>query len=309
MFKILFTCVLAMLLLGSQAAFAAERIRQESIQFAKGANSARVSGKIKGYQIIDYQLRAKAGQQMQVDFQPTNWSAYFNLLVPGSKDEAFFIGSSAGNHFAGSLPADGLYTIRVYLMRSAARRNKTAQYTLDVSIKDQPVGATGSGFDKTLALHGIRFHVSSANQGSINTLKIVPAGLEIDNSPIEREIDGTVSNAEVGDINADGSPEIYVFATSAGSGSYGSLIAYSANHRKSLSEIYLPPLVDDPENAKGYRGHDEFALVENVIVQRFPVYRETDTNANPTGGTRQRQLKLVPGEASWLLKVDRVVEY
>jgi hypothetical protein len=308
MMKTLIIRVLTVYLLCNLPAFSAEQIRQEQIQFDKGANSARVSGKIKGYQIIDYQLRAKAGQQMQVDFQPTNWSAYFNLLAPGSKDEAFFIGSSAGNHYAGNLPVDGLYTIRVYLMRSAARRNEKANYTLDISIKNQP-GNTNTGFDRTLELQGISFHVTSANQGSINTLKIVPVGLEIDNSPIEREIDGTVTNAEVADINADGSPEIYVYATSAGSGSYGSLIGYSANHRKSLSEIYLPPLVDDLKNAKGYRGHDEFAVVEDVIVQRFPVYRENDTNANPTGGTRQRQLKLVPGEASWTLKVDRVVEY
>lgn len=306
--KTLLTCTLAVLLLGSQPAFAADQIRQEQIQFAKGATSAHISGKIKGRQSVNYQFRAKAGQSVVVDFQPSNWSAYFNVSPSGSQ-EAIFIGSSAGNHFEGVLPSDGVYKIDVYLYRNAARRNETAKYTLDVSIKDQPVGATGSGFDKTLELQGISFHVSSTNHGSINTLKIVPAGLEIDNSAIEREIDGTVTGAEVADINADGSPEIYVYATSAGSGSYGSLIAYSANRRKSLSEIYLPPLVDDLEHAKGYRGHDEFAVVEGVIVQRFPVYRETDTNANPTGGTRQRQLKLAPGEASWMLKVDRVVEY
>jgi hypothetical protein len=32
------------------------------------------------------------------------------------------------------LPADGVYTIRVYLMRNAARRNETANYTLEVRI-------------------------------------------------------------------------------------------------------------------------------------------------------------------------------
>ena len=307
MMKILIIHVLTVLSLCSLPALSAEQIRQEQIQFDKGATSARVSGKIKGRQSVNYQFRAKAGQTIVIDFQPTNWSAYFNVLPPDS-ETAIFIGSSAGNHFEGVLPSDGVYTIDVYLMRNAARRNEKANYTLDVSIKNQP-GNTSAGFDKTLELQGISFHVSSANQGSINTLKIVPAGLEIDNSPIEREIDGTVTNAEVADINADGSPEIYVYATSAGSGSYGSLIGYSANHRKSLSEIYLPPLIEDLKNAKGYRGHDDFAVVEGVIVQRFPVYRENDTNANPTGGTRQRQLKLVPGEASWILKVDRVVEY
>jgi hypothetical protein len=119
-----------------------------------------------------------------------------------------------------------------------------------------------------------------------------------------RRIDGTVTGAEVADINADGSPEIYVYVTSAGSGSYGLLVAYSANQRKSLSEIYLPPVTQNKTLSKGYMGHDNFAVVEGVLVRRFPVYRDTDTNANPTGGTRQLQYKLVPGEAGWILKVD-----
>jgi hypothetical protein len=166
-----------------------------------------------------------------------------------------------------------------------------------------------TAFDKTLELQGIRFHVTSANQGSLNTLRIVPAGLEIDNSPITQKIDGTVTGAEVADLNVDGSPEIYVYVTSAGSGSYGSLVAYSANRRKSLSEIYLPPLKENKPTAKGYMGHDEFAVAGGALVRRFPVYRDTDSNAKPTGGMRQLQYKLVPGEAGWLLSVDKVVEY
>jgi hypothetical protein len=164
-------------------------------------------------------------------------------------------------------------------------------------------------FDRSLELQGIRFHVTSANQGSINTLRIVPSGLEIDHSPIERTVDGTVTGAEVADLNADGSPEIYVYVTSAGSGSYGSLVAFSANRRKSLSGIYLPPLDASPAAARGYQGHDEFAVLEGVLGRRFPVYRDGDANARATGGMRQVQYRLVAGEAGWALKIARVVEY
>ncbi|WP_457668367.1 PliI family lysozyme inhibitor of I-type lysozyme [Thiolapillus sp.] len=164
-------------------------------------------------------------------------------------------------------------------------------------------------FDKTLSLEGISFHISSPNNSSINQLTIVPSGLEIDNSTIKQKIDGTVTNAEIADLNADGSPEIYIYVTSAGSGSYGELVAYSANHKKSLSEVYLPPLTDDKKNSQGYMGHDEFAIVENTLVRRFPVYNKNDTNAAPTGGTRQLQYKLVPGEATWLLKLDKSISY
>ena len=88
-----------------------------------------------------------------------------------------------------------------------------------------------------------------------------------------------------------------------------SLIAYSANKKKSLSEIYLPPFTDDPKLAKGYRGHDDIAMVEGIVAQRFPIYKDTDTDDKPTGGWRQLQYKLTQGEASWVLKLDKVLEF
>jgi hypothetical protein len=316
--KAMLACVLGAIFFVTTFTSAEVDIRQKHIRFEKGTSGTTITGKITGDQIVDYQLRAGAGQSMVVIFKPSNLSAYFNVLPPGS-DVAIFVGSIYGNRFEGELPTDGVYTVRVYLMRNAARRNETANYTLEVGITgggkkkafpaSQASPLTGGAFDRTFEWQGIRFRVTSANQGSLNTLRIVPTGLEIDNSPIVREIDGTVTGAEVADLNADGSPEIYVYVTSAGSGSYGSLVAYSANRRKSLSEIYLPPVAENKAASKGYRGHDQFAVLEGVLGHRFPVYRLTDINAKPTGGMRQIQYKLVPGEAGWILKVERVVEY
>ena len=167
----------------------------------------------------------------------------------------------------------------------------------------------GNPFNETLALQGITFQVTSANSSSLNRLSIRPSGLKVDNTLIDREIDGTVTGAEVADLNVDGSPELYVYVNSAGSGSYGSLVAYAANKLKSLSEIYLPPLTDDKEASRGYMGHDEFRVVENVLARRFPVYRNQDSNAQPTGGSRQVQYKLVPGEAGWILRPDKTIDY
>jgi hypothetical protein len=169
--------------------------------------------------------------------------------------------------------------------------------------------AKPAGFERSLELQGIRFKVSCSNNSSVNKLVITPAGLEIDNSPITRDVNGTVTGAEIADLNVDGSPEIYIYVTSAGSGSYGTLVAYSVNKRKSLSEIFLPPVADNAKANQGYMGHDEFDIVENTFVQRFPIYGKGDTNATPSGKTRQVQYKLKQGEAGWVLKVDRIVEY
>jgi len=68
------------------------------------------------------------------------------------------------------------------------------------------VFADKNSFNQTFKLHGIQFKVIA--QG--NNLRIIPTGLKIDNSPIERDIEGVVTGADIGDINVDGSPEIYV---------------------------------------------------------------------------------------------------
>jgi hypothetical protein len=184
-----------------------------------------------------------------------------------------------------------------------------AQPAAPAAPAQEPTQAAPVTYDETLEYGGISFHVVATGEGSIGNVTITPAGLEVDNAPITRETDGKVMLAEVADLDADGSPEVYVYTQSAGSGSYGGLIAYAANNRKSLSEIYLPPVAENPEASKGYMGHDEFRVVENTLVQRFPVYKEGDTNAAPTGGMRQLQYKLEPGEAGWVLRVDKVVEY
>ena len=183
------------------------------------------------------------------------------------------------------------------------------EYNLRIKELKEKYGSTSNGFDKVLKLEGITFHVQATNEGSLNQLTITPSGLSIVNDVIKQEIDGSVTGAEIADLNNDGSPEIYVYVNSAGSGAYGSLVAYSANNKKSLSGIYLAPLEDDKKNSVGYMGHDEFAVIENSFARRFPIYKKEDTNANPTGGTRQLQYKLVPGEATWQLKLVNSTEF
>jgi hypothetical protein len=159
-------------------------------------------------------------------------------------------------------------------------------------------------FEKSDSLHGITFKVTSPNSASSNTITLTPTGLGEDNRPITEETGAIVTGAEVADINADGSPEIYIYTKNASK--HAGLVAYSANKKKSLSQIFLPEL---GEHAKGYRGGDEFAVVEGIIARRFPVYPEDTSKNEPTGKIRQLQYKLSTGEAGWLLKVNKVIEF
>lgn len=123
----------AVLAVAATAGWAAS-IDTKRLSFAPGTSSATVKGSIKGDRTVDYKLAAKAGQTMRVSLQTSNGANYFNVLPPGSNDVAVFVGSSGGNEWTGTLDASGDYTVRVYLMRSAARRNETADYTLTVGI-------------------------------------------------------------------------------------------------------------------------------------------------------------------------------
>ncbi|WP_209262239.1 hypothetical protein [Thiorhodococcus minor] len=114
----------------------ADDIRTERVQFKKGASSATVESSIKGYEGVDYVLGARKGQSMNVSMATSNTANYFNILAPGKDNEAMFIGSTSGNQSEGTLPASGDYKIRVYLMRSAARRGEVAAYRLEMIIDD-----------------------------------------------------------------------------------------------------------------------------------------------------------------------------
>jgi hypothetical protein len=161
-------------------------------------------------------------------------------------------------------------------------------------------------FAQVLELQGVTFNVVSPNQASANTVTVSTAGLETDNSAWSQEVDGIVTGAEVADLDVDGSPEVYVYVRSAGADEKGSVVAYVANDRKSLSMAFMAPLSDTPGAADGYRGQDEFAVLEGVLGRRFPIHEETGA---PTDRTRQLQYTLNAGEAGWILKVDRILEF
>jgi len=127
----LMACVL---LLTVPVGFAGTDIRTERVKFKKSANSAVVEASIKGYETVDYVLGAKAGQYMNASLATKHGATYFNILAPGENEVAMFNGSISENQYEGTLPASGDYKIRVYMMRSAARRNEVAHYRLEMII-------------------------------------------------------------------------------------------------------------------------------------------------------------------------------
>lgn len=130
-------------------------IRKERVQFQAGKSSKTIQGTIKGEQIVDYLINAKAGQTMTVNLTTNNGGNSFNIYEPGKvpgNDAALFIGETNNNSYKGTLPTSGDYLIRVALVRSAARRNEVANYKLQITIAGNTSGdakVPGTNFHAT----------------------------------------------------------------------------------------------------------------------------------------------------------------
>lgn len=177
----LFAAVLAAMLAISPVAFAGD-IETQAVKFSRGSSSSTIKGSIKGYQTIDYTLRASAGQTMTVKLAAKNSANYFNVLPPDS-ETALFVGSTSGNEWSGTLPGNGEYRVRVYLMRSAARRNEVSSFTLTVGI----TGGVQHASSHDAKVAGTSYHATGKVPCALGDAK--PGSMECDFGVIRQSID------------------------------------------------------------------------------------------------------------------------
>jgi hypothetical protein len=130
MYRILLTAILSFFV---TVVFSQGTVKKISIP--KGQTAITLSGSVKGYGFTDYQLNCSKGQTLEVQLIAANPANYFNVLPPGSADVAIYNSSTEGNKYKVLLTESGVFTIRVYLMRNAARRNESSKFTLKVSVK------------------------------------------------------------------------------------------------------------------------------------------------------------------------------
>jgi len=135
-----------------------EESREESVAIPKGRDSVSLKGRIKGREFVDYLVRAGAGQTLAVGLAKSNPQNYFNVSAPGA-EAAMFVGS-LGGEFSGVVPVDGEYTVRVYLMPAAARRNESSDYTLTVGVTGKALPPLVASQDHLIP--GTPYHATAA---------------------------------------------------------------------------------------------------------------------------------------------------
>jgi hypothetical protein len=165
------------LILAGSMPVTAQTPQTERVSFEPGSNGATITDRIEGNEIIDYVLRANAGQRMMVVLETDNTGNYFNVMEPGSSGEAMYNSSIDGNRFEAGLPVDGDYTVRVYLMRNAARRHESADYSLAVNIfgPGTTVEAPSSDFADGLGGGPDFWEVTGIGTGDLLNLRAGPS--------------------------------------------------------------------------------------------------------------------------------------
>jgi hypothetical protein len=131
--------------------------RTERVEFPEGSSETTIRDGIQGRQFVDYLVRAEAGQEMRVVLETDHPANYFNVYEPGTRpqfDYAIYAGSTHGTRYETSLPSDGDYLIRVFLMRSAGRRGETADYALKIAVTGEPSASSTYQAPSALSYEG-----------------------------------------------------------------------------------------------------------------------------------------------------------
>ena len=167
------------------------------------------------------------------------------------------------------------------------------------SVNDQPAGINNPSFNKSLRFNIYTFTVTAVDSGRIRETQIKAYRGELLLTNFRVRVDGAVIGAEVADLDNNRFPELYVYSTSDGSGSFGRVYAWQfLPERKAdikLSNWQSPV-------GKGYMGHDSLWIERSILCRRFPLYQPGDANAHPTGGYQMMRYRLRPtGEVYALL--------
>jgi hypothetical protein len=153
-------------------------------------------------------------------------------------------------------------------------------------------------FDSTMKIGKVGYKVNCSNRSADkNTINISPVGFDNSVRDFSFEIKGRIRRAEVDDVNRDNFPDLVLYVYSGDTLNKGTVICISSEGNNNVAPIVFPDIIDDPKLRDGYKGNDEFLLMEGVLTRRFPLFT-TDSSgiSQPTGKTRQVMYRVGPGE-------------
>ncbi|MDE3143482.1 MAG: hypothetical protein KGL19_04960 [Bacteroidota bacterium] len=143
-----------------------------------------------------------------------------------------------------------------------------------------------------------------------NLASLKPIGFESDAREMEFYIKGRIKTVQIDDFNNDGFPDLIIFSTGGDENpmEHINIYAIASVENKSYAPIYFPDILDDAKLRDGYKGQDQFSLMEGTIFRTFPIFKPDDAADKPTGGKRVVQYKMVSEEGIFKFKAVRTYE-
>lgn len=184
-----------------------------------------------------------------------------------------------------------------------------------ISVSQSQAQKKNFRFDTSIKVGKVGYRVSCNNKSpEKNIANISPIGFDKQIRDFSFEIKGRIQKAEVDDLNRDGYPDLVFYIFNNDSIPQGNVVGISSEKNENVAPILFPDIYDDPKLRIGYKGDDEFFLLEGSLMRRFPVFpvEGSDTTATKEPGTLMRQIQytVVPGErGSSTFKILRSYEF
>jgi hypothetical protein len=103
------------------------------VTFKPRNNSVFLKNRVVGYDMVKYDLDARAGQTMVVDFYGTENTCDFVVHAPDG--QTIFGDLNEARKFKHTLDKTGSYRIIVGMMRVSARRGKTCAFSMNILLR------------------------------------------------------------------------------------------------------------------------------------------------------------------------------
>ncbi len=161
------------------------------------------------------------------------------------------------------------------------------------------LGQKGSKYDSTMKIGKVGYKVTCMNRNpDRNVLNVRPVGFKADAREVNLELRGRVLSAEIDDLNQDGFPDVIIYIIDPQGRKY--FYTLSSQENEMLQFIYFSDITNDQQLSKGYRGKDEYKLVEGILFRKFPIYESDTAIKEPTNKVRQVMYRVVTGEKGML---------
>jgi hypothetical protein len=163
----------------------------------------------------------------------------------------------------------------------------------------ESIGQKTSKYDSTLKIAKVGYKVNCMNRKpDVNVLSIKPIGFKNEGGEVQREIKGRVIAAEIDDLNQDNFPDLIIYIIE----SSGKMIPFTVSSKDNeyMQPILFPDITNDMQLSKGYRGKDEYELLQGELWRKFPIFDSDTAIKEPTNKVRKIRYKVVAGDRGML---------